>query len=75
VLINMIHFAEIGDTWLFAVKAADAMLIMFALLVLGVGSVWLARRPQPVPQVGHWTDGRHLTREECMRRHPSGNSR
>lgn len=48
-LLNAINFAELGDTYLFAIKAADFWFLAFATMLLGIASVWLARRPQPSP--------------------------
>lgn len=65
-LLNAINFGQIGDTWLFAIKESDALLLMFATLVLGAAAVWLARREQPTPHAERWG------RAEAVRRHPSG---
>lgn len=77
-LFNSVGFADLFGTYVFAIDAADFWFLAFASVLLAVGSVFLARRPQPVPQVGHWTDGRYLTREDAVRaakqRHPSGKS-
>lgn len=59
-LFQSLNFAEIGDTYLFAISAADFWFLAFATLLLGIGSVWLARRPQPVP---NWS----RTRERSAR--------
>lgn len=60
------NVAEIGDTYLFAIKAADLWFSMFAALLLGIASVWLARRPQPTPNRRAWS------LPDAKRRHPSG---
>lgn len=65
-LFQSIGFVQLGDSYLFAIKAADLWFGMFALLLLGIASVWLARRPQPVPNRNAWGA------RESMRRHPSG---
>jgi hypothetical protein len=65
-LLNAIHFVELNGTYLFAVKASDFWFGMFAVLLLGIASVWLARRPQPVPNRRAWS------LPEARRRHPSG---
>jgi hypothetical protein len=69
VLINSLNFAEIGDTYLFAIKASEFWFAMFAVLLLGIASVWLARRPQPVPNARAWN------LPEAKRRHPSNSRR
>ncbi|HVX91161.1 MAG TPA: hypothetical protein VHC20_06085 [Candidatus Paceibacterota bacterium] len=67
-LLNMIHFGQIGDVYLFAVKASEFWFLAFATLLLGIASVWLARRPQPTPNARAWA------LPDAKRRHPS-NSR
>lgn len=67
-LFQSFGFVELGDGYLFAVHAADFWFSMFAVLLLGIASVWLARRPQPVPSARAWGV------QAAKRRHPSGKS-
>ncbi len=67
-LFQSIGFAELGDSYLFAINAADFWFLAFATLLLGIASVWLARRPQPVPSRRSWGV------QAAKRRHPSGKS-
>lgn len=67
-LFNSFHFAELGDAYLFAIKAADFWFLAFATMLLGIASVWLARRPQPIPNARAWS------LPDAKRRHPSGKS-
>lgn len=64
-LFNSVGFGELFGTYVFAIDAADFWFLAFASVLLAVGSVFLARRPQPVP---HWS----AETREAMRRHPSG---
>lgn len=67
-LLNQIKFTEIGDVWLFAVKESDALLLIFAGLILAGLAIHWATRPQPVPDARRWGVA------EAVRRHPSGKS-
>ena len=58
-LFHSLNFAELGDVYLFAINAADFWFLAFATLLLGIASVWLARRPQPAP---NWTNKRERSR-------------
>lgn len=53
-LFESLNFAQLGDTYLFAIKEGDFWFLAFASLLLGMASVWLARRPQPVPDRDAW---------------------
>jgi len=76
ILFNAVHFAQLGDAYVWMIGAADFWFLVAATLALGVAAVWLARRPQPVPSGAAWA--RHKYNADvraAMKRHPSGKHR